>query len=77
VEKTAVGIGNFEMNTLRVAEKWEQAGIPRGQARAMVNALAEEMRDEIATKEFVRAAWLTSATRCSRHTWPLSSGSLC
>ena len=43
------------MDTLRLAEKWEQAGVPQGQARAMVNALAEEMRDEIATKEFVRA----------------------
>jgi hypothetical protein len=45
----------LEMDTLRLAEKWEQAGVPQGQARAMVNALAEEMKDEIATKEFVRA----------------------
>ena len=43
------------MDTLRLAEKWEQAGVPQNQARALVNALAEEMRDEIATKEFVRA----------------------
>ena len=33
-------------------EKWEQA---QGQARVMVNALAEEMRDEIAMEEFVHA----------------------
>jgi hypothetical protein len=45
----------LEMDTLRLAEKWEQAGVPQGQARAMVNARAKEMRNEIATKEFVRA----------------------
>jgi hypothetical protein len=43
------------MDTLRSAEKWEQARIPQDQARAMVNALAEEMQGEIATREFVRA----------------------
>jgi hypothetical protein len=31
------------------------AGLPPKQARDMVTALAEEVRDELATKEFVRA----------------------
>jgi hypothetical protein len=43
------------LDTLKLAERWEAAGLPPKQARDMVTALAEEIREELATKEFVRA----------------------
>lgn len=43
------------LDTLRLAERREAAGVPTQQARAMVNALSEEMKEGLATKEFVRA----------------------
>jgi len=42
------------LDTLKLAERWEAAGLPPRQARDMVTALAEEIREELATKEFVR-----------------------
>jgi hypothetical protein len=44
------------LDTLKLAERWEAAGLPPRQARDMVTALAEEVREELATKGFVRAA---------------------
>jgi hypothetical protein len=43
------------LDTLRLAERWEAAGVPTQQAWAMVSALSEEVKDELATKELVRA----------------------
>ena len=64
-------------DTLRLAEKWEAAGAPSPQARGMVNALSEEMKEGLATKEFVRAGLAACAIRCWEHTLPRSSPLLC
>jgi hypothetical protein len=43
------------LDTLKLAERWEAAGLPPRQARDRVTALAEEIREELATKKLVRA----------------------
>lgn len=40
-------------DTLRLAQRWQEAGVPKAQAEKMVAALNEEIEQGIATKQTV------------------------